>query len=284
MKAGTLLAEALSVSGVDPRDVLFVMADLMHCDPLELSLLRERELGEDVIKKFWEYHARLARHEPPQYILGKSWFYGLEFEVSPAVLVPRPETEGLVELALGYLHAGTRVLEIGTGSGAISIVLKKHVPGAVITATDASSDALALARRNAAKHDCALDLQLGDLFPAGEGRFGLMISNPPYVSASEYRDLEPRVRNFEPRSALLAEEDGLIYYRRILERAADRLAEQGLIFFEHGALQREGITTLARERGFECILSGQDLAGRNRYLVLQQVAHNPADQIDRILE
>jgi len=269
MKAGLLLAEALSASGADPRDVSLLLAELLDCQPLELPLLRDRELDAGVVQKFWEYHARLLRNEPPQYILGKSWFFGLELEVGPAVLIPRPETEGLVELALKHVQPGSRVLEIGTGSGAIAIVLKKHWPAFVISATDSSLEALAVAKRNAARHGCAIDFQLGDLFPTGEGRFDLIISNPPYVSASEYADVEPRVRDFEPSGALLAAEEGLQYYRRILEGAASRLAEQGLVFFEHGAFQRGGITALAEGLGFAVIQAGQDLSGRDRYLVLQ---------------
>ncbi len=269
MKAGMLMAAA--AEGVERGDVCYILADLMNCQPVELPLLRDRELSTELVEKFWSYHSRLAKHEPPQYILGKCWFHGWELEVDSCVLIPRPETEGLVEIANRYIIPRMRVLDIGTGSGAISIAVQKLVPNARITATEISSDALELASRNAERHGCEIDFQQADLFPMEPVLFDLIISNPPYISQSEYAGLDPKVRDYEPSQALLAEEEGLEFYRRILEQAGDHLTPEGLLLFEHGALQRDNLCSLASKLGYRTILAETDLAGRDRYLGFMRI-------------
>lgn len=277
MNAGALIAEALATAGVSQTDLNYLLADLMDCSPAELALLKDKDLTEGEVQRFWEYHERLQNNEPPQYILGKSWFYGLELEVGPSVLIPRPETEGLVELALSYLKPGMAVLEIGTGSGAISIALQLNCPESRITATEISPEALVIARKNAARHGLRIAFREADLFPEGNQRYDLIVSNPPYVSAREYQDLEDHIREYEPRVALLAEEEGLIFYRRILAQAPARLEDRGLILLEHGFWQRERILALAKDAGFSCVLAKQDLAGRDRYLLLQRTPESALD-------
>ena len=257
------------LAALDRHDLDFLLSDILHCPVLELPLRRDSVLSQEQSALWQEYVDRLKCQEPPQYILGKAWFYGLELEVNPAVLIPRPETEGLVERALGLLQPGSKVLEIGTGSGAIAIALKQSMPSAEITATDSSEAALSVAKRNAARHNCAIDFIQADLFPPQQDSFGLIVSNPPYISPAEYNALEARVRAWEPSQALLAAEDGLCFYRRILERAAACLIPQGLVCFEHGATQRQGILAIAEAHGFACVEAGTDLAGRERYLTLR---------------
>ena len=271
MKAGDLMA-AFSAKQLEQQDLNYILADLLHCPIPELAFRRGQELSPEQEILFHQYSSRLQKGEPPQYILGKAWFYGLELEVDPAVLIPRPETEGLVELALRHIRPGQKVLEIGTGSGAISIALHKARPEACYTATELSSEALQIARRNAARHKCAIDFQLADLFPSELARFDLIVSNPPYVSPQEYAKLEPRVRDFEPRLALYADDGGLAFYRRILETAPQFLPECGLVCFEHGYSQRQPILELAGKLGWACLEALQDLSGRNRYLLLQKSA------------
>ena len=251
MKAELLLAEALAATPQpDASSVRLLLAELLDCSPVEIPLKGQVELSAESITRFWDWHARLQQAEPPQYILQKAWFYGLELTVNPSVLIPRPETEGLVELALGLLKPDAGILEIGTGSGA----------------TDSSPAALELARRNALAHGCHIDFHLCDLFPDTRDSFDLIISNPPYISEEEFASLEPRVRDYEPRQALLAKQDGLEFYHRILRGAKERLAPGGRVLFEHGATQRAAVRHLAQTLGYSCFLAQNDLAGRERYL------------------
>lgn len=259
------------LAGAEPKlepsaDLAWLLAGWLDCPVPALTLQLNRELDPARQALIRAGLLRLAQGEPPQYILGKAWFYGLELLVDHRVLIPRPETEGLVELALQLLEPAARVLEIGTGSGAIAIALKHERPDLALTATDISAAALDLARANASRHGCLIGFLAADLYPAGAGPFDLVISNPPYISAAEYGELETKVRDFEPRQALLAEENGLQIYRRLFARLRNHLADNGLSLFEHGFAQREAITALGAAAGFECCLAQDDLAGRNRYL------------------
>lgn len=265
MTAGQLMAHAGFAMRGDSRESMMILGELLGCPPLELALRRDMELSSALEEKFWQMRGRLGKGEPPQYILGKACFFGHEFEVSPAVLIPRPETEGLVELALRFLAPGKRILDIGTGSGAIAISLQKAVPGLAVHATDIQPAALETAKRNAKSLGADITFWLADLFPAERG-FDLIISNPPYISSAEYAALEPRVRDHEPQSALLADEDGMIAYRRILSGAGDFLNPGGILLFEHGDTQRGKLRALGTGLGWTCFLEQGDLAGRDRYI------------------
>lgn len=251
-------------------DFAYLLAGLLECPLPQLPLLRERELDPELQGRVDRSLARLRAGEPPQYILGKAWFWGLELNVDPRVLIPRPETEGLVEMALELIQPRGRILEIGTGSGAIAIALKTQRPDLVLTAVDISPAALEVARGNAALHSADIAFVEADLFPPGENRFDLIISNPPYIGDAEYWNLEPGVRDFEPRQALLAAEDGLEYYRKVLSRTGNYLTDKGMLLFEHGAGQQDGIIALGRAEKMCCFLARQDLAGRDRYLGFRQ--------------
>ena len=260
------LLESLRPGLLPSTGLDFLLAGLLDCSVPALRLQHKRKLAPPQQASIRDALLRLEKGEPPQYILGKTWFYGLELKVDPRVLIPRPETEGLVKLALERLKPEARVLEIGTGSGAIAIALKKTGPNLSVMATDISSAALELARDNAFRHNCAIDFVEADLFPPGDFRFDLVVSNPPYISEKEYSELEPMVRDYEPRQALLAAEEGLEYYRYLFSGLPNQLNDGGLALFEHGALQRQSIIALGAEAGFECCLAKDDLAGRNRYL------------------
>ena len=260
------LLESLRPGLLPSSGLNFLLAGLLDCSVPALKLQHNRKLAPPQQASIRDALLRLEKGEPPQYILGKTWFYCLELKVDPRVLIPRPETEGLVKLALERLKPEARVLEIGTGSGAIAIALKQTGPNLSVMATDISSAALELARDNASRHICAIDFVEADLFPPGDFRFDLVVSNPPYISEKEYSELEPMVRDYEPRQALLAAEEGLEFYRHLFSGLPNHLNDGGLALFEHGALQRQNIIALGAEAGFECCLAKDDLAGRNRYL------------------
>jgi release factor glutamine methyltransferase len=266
MKLGLLIKEVSTGREAQAREIALMLADLMDCQPLELPLMKDVNLDQAFQARFEEYLSRLDANEPVQYILGKAWFYGLEFTVNPAVLIPRPETEGLVELALEMATSGSRVLDIGTGSGAIAIALKKQRPDLSVFATDISDAALAVAKGNARRHGCVIEFECADLFPSSQKDFDLVLSNPPYISKAEFTDLDSLIRDHEPWEALQAGQDGLIYYQRILQEAKVPFPGHTTFLFEHGDMQRQGIVDLASELGYECILAKDDLAGRNRYL------------------
>lgn len=201
--------------------------------------------------------ARRAAGEPVAYILGRKEFYGLELAVNPAVLIPRPETELLVELALARRPAS--VLDIGTGSGAIALALKRHLPGARVVATDASASALEVARRNAVRFGLEVELRHGRWFePVAGERFEAIISNPPYVVVGD-----PHLADLphEPRLALLAGLDGLDSFRVLAREAPAHLLPGGWLLLEHGAGQHEAVRVLLESAGLETTASWPDLAG-----------------------
>lgn len=207
----------------------------------------EAELSPKQMDHYDELLARRARHEPMQYILGEQEFYGLRLRVTPAVLIPRPETEHLVEAVLERVprDRALRIADIGTGSGAIALALAIHLPLAQVDAFDLSPEALAVAEGNAR----ALGLENrvrfihSDLLQAaGTERYDCIVSNPPYVSSAE--TLEPQVARWEPHTALFAGPDGLAVYRRLLPQAAGRLLPGGLLALELGAGQQEAIRAL----------------------------------------
>ena len=195
--------------------------------------------------------ARRLRHEPVQYITGLQEFYGLTLKVTPAVLIPRPETEHLVEAILKFLPANKplRIADIGTGSGAIAIALAAHLPQAEITGLDISPEALAVAATNARHHNLADRIRFlqSDLLSALDceaGTFDAIVSNPPYVAETERHILHPQVRDHEPATALFAGETGIDIYRRLIPQAQSALKPNGLLALEIGHDQQNAIASL----------------------------------------
>jgi len=211
--------------------------------------------------------ARRLSGEPIAYIVGSRGFFGLEFKTTPAVLIPRPETELLVELALEKIPAGTvtKILDLGTGSGAIAISLAKNRPLATVTAVDQSLAALAVARENAARLEVPnLRLLHSNWFSALDAQtFDLIVSNPPYVEAADPHLQHGDVR-FEPLSALASGADGLDDIRRIAAAAPQHLKPGGYLLFEHGYNQGEGCREILRQQGFLKVETIHDLAGLER--------------------
>ena len=249
--------EALSSSGIDPRDARLLLAAATGFSEASVLAFQEKSLPGEAEERFTEFLARRRTGEPVAYILGRREFYGIELAVNPAVLIPRPETELLVELALEGEFS--TAVDLGTGCGAIALALKKHLPRAKVVAVEASAAALVVARRNAARYGLDVDWRHGRwLEPLGAERFDLIVSNPPYVPAGDPHLAELR---FEPASALVAGPDGLDAIREIGRGAAAHLAPAGWLLIEHGMGQDRAVRELLSEAGLEAVSSWPDLAG-----------------------
>jgi release factor glutamine methyltransferase len=219
--------------------------------------------------------SRRAAREPLAYIVGRKEFWGLTIEVTPAVLIPRPETELIVEAALERLPPGASslVCDVGTGSGCLAIAIAHERPLARVTATDLSADALAVARRNAERHGVMERLRFvhADLLNGVPGPFDLIVSNPPYVPARDRATLQPEVRNYEPQSALFAGADGLDVIVKLVDAATERLARGGHLIVEFGAGQHSAIEGLIdRTAGLELIEFRRDLARIPRTAIVRR--------------
>jgi release factor glutamine methyltransferase len=211
----------------------------------------ERELTPAQQAAFDAMVLRRLANEPIQYITGEQEFYGLALGVTPAVLIPRPETEQLVEAVLAELDSTQplRILDVGTGSGAIAIALAHHLPRAHVTAVDLSAAALEVAASNAARHGLTnrirfVQSDLLDALPPGELPFDFIVSNPPYVPTADRGSLHPQVRDHEPAAALFAGPDGLDVYRRLIPQARAALRPNGILALEIGQGQREAVAAL----------------------------------------
>jgi release factor glutamine methyltransferase len=225
----------------------------------EASLIAspERALPAAAEAQFLEFVKRRNSGEPVAYILGRKEFYGLELAVDPAVLIPRPETELLVDLALE--RKPKSIVDIGTGSGAIALALKRHLPAARVVATDASAASLEVARRNAVRHGLDVELRHGRwLEPLAGERFEAIISNPPYVVVD---DPHLAALPYEPRLALLGGADGLDAFRVLAREAPAHLLPGGWLLVEHGEGQHEAVRALLESAGLETMHSWPDLAG-----------------------
>lgn len=223
-------------------------------------------LPDEVAQQFRQLSLRRASGEPLAYITGSKEFFGLNLQVDARVLVPRPDTETLVNWALQCLAeagmpASAQVLDLGTGSGAIALALKKNLPALEVTAVDASADALAVASANAQQHQLPIHFMQGSWLEDVSGHFHLIVSNPPYVA-----DADPHLSalTHEPLQALAAGQDGLSDLRQIVEQAPGHLHPQGWLLLEHGYDQAEAVCLLLAQHGFSEVQSRVDLAGITR--------------------
>jgi len=272
-----------------PSHTLAAELLLMHVLGIDRAWLYshpEAELSDDAMENYFSLVARRAAGEPTQYLLGKQEFWGLEFEVSPAVLIPRPETEHVVEVALERLTtsglsssrradgigAPLRIADVGTGSGCIAVALARELPRANIFATDISGDALRVAKRNAVRHDVADRIQfvrcdlLEALSPSAP-RLDLAVSNPPYVALAEADQLPREVRDHEPSEALFAGPAGTEVYARLTEQAGTRLRPEGVLVVELGHNAADRVRAiLGAQRGWMDVQITNDLAGIPRVL------------------
>ena len=241
----------------------------------------EYELSDGEAARFDGFVARRERREPFQYIARRQEFYGLDFEVTPDVLIPRPETEILVEEAIKELGklaelsklSELRFCEIGVGSGCITVSILRNVPDATAVATDISEKALTVARRNGERHTVAdrLVLKQGDLFGGVEDKFDLIVSNPPYVPDGDLLDMQLEVRDFEPHNALFAGDDGLDVIRRIISQAPGYLKANGLLLVEIGSGQSSLLVETLIGAEWSPAFA-RDLQGIERVLMLRRQA------------
>ncbi len=264
-----------------------LLAHVLGVDRVTLYLQFERPLTEDELSGYRNLVSRRVRREPLQYITGVQEFWSMDFQVDPRVLVPRPETELLVEQALA--RAGERepekggpcrLLDVGTGSGILAVCLAKALSGWEVWATDISPDALEVARLNAEKHGFGDQIRLrqGDLFQpfkSEEILFHMIVSNPPYVAEEEYGSLPPEVQGYEPRIALAAGKEGMDFITRILHGAPDFLAPGGWLLVEMAPGQTEQAMKIAEGTGFYGEINRvRDYSGRHRVMCARRLSEN----------
>ncbi len=234
-----------------------MLAEVCGFSQASLAASPEQEISFEVENAFLEFIRRRIKGEPVAYILGRKEFYGLELSVNPSVLIPRPETELLVELALE--RDASSVLDLGTGSGAIALAIKHQRPHCRVVAVDSDLSALVCAKRNAAKLNLAVDFRHGRWFePVAGERFELVVANPPYVA-----DGDPHLAalRFEPQGALLAGPEGLDAIREIVTVAGSFLQPGGRLLLEHGRGQDAAVRALLAAAGLESVATWPDLAG-----------------------
>lgn len=251
-------------------------------------LQKEDELDKAATEKLDRALKELLQYRPVQYVIGEAWFYKLKLKVNEQVLIPRPETEELVEWminsAVSSGLAGSSILDIGTGSGCIAVALKKNLPSFRVSAIDISEQALAVAKENAALYNEEIDFLRMDILKSQQTAalpsFDIMVSNPPYVKQSEKNTMRKNVLDYEPHSALFVpDEDALKFYRAIVIVAKEKLNPGGRLFFEINESLGETVAGLLREKGFAGIELRKDLSGKDRMV---RAVLNPGKQEGRL--
>lgn len=276
LRAIELSTEYLNKKGVPSSRINaeLLLAHVLKSSRMNLYLKFDQPLADEEIENYRNLISRRGKREPLQYIIGSVEFYGLQFYVDKNVLIPRQETELLIEtILLKYnSNAKLKILDIGTGSGNIAITLAKHLPNSSILSIDVDQNALDLAKKNVELNKISgnLDLLKIDLFKILESKidtFDVIISNPPYISIKDYRNLEPELLNFEPKVALTDDNDGLSFYRFISENAKFILNKGGEVFFEIGFQQSINVKNLLLNNGFKDIEVKKDYADIDRIII-----------------
>jgi len=263
---------------ISPRDVDLLLADAAGRDTLWVLAHDDESLDDDAVAAFESAIERRLAGEPIQYIRGRVEFYGREMIVDRRVLIPRPETELLVEAVTGMAPKDSRVLDVGTGSGCIAITIALERPDCAVVAADVSYDALLLARENARRLDAPVRFAVADALDPLRGRFDLIVSNPPYVSERDMDGLQIEVRDHEPRLALTPGGDGLRVIRALVADAPQRLAPDGALVMEIGYDQRDAVRKFASARGWRSVEFRDDLAAIPRVVILRD--HDPEPEYD----
>jgi release factor glutamine methyltransferase len=254
------LASLLAASELAPIDAQVLAAHALGVARSSLLADLQRPLAEDEARRVERLFHRRRGGEPVAYLTGEREFFGLSLAITPDVLIPRPETEILVAIALELAPSGARVLDLGTGSGAVAIAIAHEEPDMEVVAVDASADALAVARENARRHAATIRFVYGQWFAGlGGDRFDIVVANPPYIAAGDSH-LEQGDLRFEPRDALVGGLDGLDAIRAIVARAKDHLVPGGWLVFEHGYDQAERCRSLLAMYGYADVQTWPDLA------------------------
>lgn len=265
----TLQAAGIEEAALDAR---LLLEAVCGTDRNDLLVHGEQPVAPEAEEKYLNWIRQRAEHIPLQQLTGEQGFMGLTFSVNEHVLIPRQDTEILVEEVLKELHDGMRVLDMCTGSGCILLSLLHYSNDCEGLGVDLSAEALEVAERNVLKvltpekAEHAHFLQ-SDLFEKVEGKFEIIVSNPPYIASAEVEKLMPEVRDHEPRMALDGTEDGLYFYRRIIEEAGKHLVSSGMLFFEIGYDQGQAVSELMRTEGYCDVQVVQDYAGLDRVVL-----------------
>ena len=241
---------------------------------VDVALNPNFEISEDVVQKWNAILAQLQQEKPIQYITGEAWFYGLQFEVNENTLIPRPETEELVEWIIESQKSKTQsqkleILDIGTGTGCIPISLKANLSQANVSAIDVSEQALEVAKRNATANKVEINFILTNILEVEDlnQHFDIIVSNPPYVRNLEKQEIKKNVLNYEPHLALFVEDtDALLFYRKIAQLALENLSPNGLLFFEINQYLGKETVELLENLGFKNIELKKDIYGNNRMI------------------
>jgi len=257
-----------------------LLAHALKTERIKLYIDFEKEPDRAALEVFKGYIARRMKREPAAYITGHKYFMSLDLKVTPDVLIPRPETELLIENAVELSRAFDQkisALDIGTGSGAISVSLAKFIDNIEICATDSSKKALDVALENAKRHKVESKIKFleADLFPKDGRKFDIIISNPPYIRTADIGRLQPEVKDFEPTTALDGGPDGLEYYRRIIHAAGNYIKEGGFLMLEIGADQSMPVTGIINEKfKSKNVLVKKDLSGLDRVVIAGGCTNN----------
>ncbi len=274
----TLQAAGIEEAALDAR---LLLEAVCGTDRNDLLVHGEQPVAPEAEEKYLNWIRQRAEHIPLQQLTGEQGFMGLTFNVNEHVLIPRQDTEILVEEVLKELHDGMRVLDMCTGSGCILLSLLHYSNDCEGLGVDLSAEALEVAGRNVLKvltpekAEHAHFLQ-SDLFEKVEGKFEIIVSNPPYIASAEVEKLMPEVRDHEPRMALDGTEDGLYFYRRIIEEAGKHLVSSGMLFFEIGYDQGQAVSELMRTEGYCEVQVVQDYAGLDRVVFGTYVTVQPS--------
>ena len=262
--------EKLIAKGEEAESLSFVYRSLKNLSFTDFVFALQQEVTEEEEVFVKGIFQQLAAHKPAQYIIGHADFFGIRLKVDERVLIPRPETEELVELILAENpETNLSVLDIGTGSGAIALALAKNRPDWTITASDISQDALDLARENAEIQNLNIFLKKSDCFSEISSKYDIIVSNPPYISRRDESEVGLNVLHSEPHLALFADEDGLAIYRRIAEESKDYLNDGGKIYLEIGYKQGQSIPALFKENFPEKrVRTLKDQFGQDRMVVI----------------
>ena len=258
--------ERLAAAGIEEAklDARLLLEELCGTDRNDLLVHGDRPVTEQQENSYVNYIELRSRHIPLQHITGYQEFMGLRFKVTPDVLIPRQDTETLVEEVLKNLHDGMRILDLCTGSGCILLSLLRYSNDCVGVGADLSKKALAVAEENAGALGLMAEFVQGDLFEPVTGKFEIIVSNPPYIPSNVIPTLMEEVREHDPLMALDGKEDGLYFYREITGKASEYLYPGGMLFLEIGCEQAGAVTELMKNAGYRDVTVCKDLAGLDR--------------------
>lgn len=270
IQLSTTFLERKSISSARLHAEL-LLAEVLHVKRFDLYLKFDQPLSQIEIDKYREFLVRRSKKEPLQYIIGHTQFYGLDFNLNNNVLIPRSDTERLVELTIAHINSlnnSENVLEVGTGSGNIAVAIAFHCPEAKIFSIDISPQAIELAKQNAQLNNVENRINFicenFSNYNFEVNKFDIIVSNPPYISTEEFKNLDSEVSDFEPRIALTDDKDGLTFFKLISKKATTLLNKEGSIFFEVGFNQADKVKEILLESGFINILVHKDYSGIDR--------------------